>query len=186
MEDWNGIALMPELVTLAHPLKTDASGAWGCGASWGSQWFQWRWEGQSQEWAIAQKELLPILFAMVIWGGEWGGRRVECHCDNAAVVSVVNTGQSKDKVLMHLLRCMFFVAAKLHLHLHAIHVPGHTNVAADALSRNDLARFLQVVPHAAREPTPIPQALVNLAVMEQLDWTSYHWAQLFSAFCKQV
>ena len=186
MEGWNGIALMPELVALSHPLMTDASGAWGCGASWGSQWFQWKWEGPSQEWAIAQKELLPILFATVIWGRKWFGRRIECHCDNAAVVSVVNTGQSKDKGLMHLLRCMFFVAAKLQLHLHAVHVPGHTNVAADSLSRNDFARFLQVVPQAAREPALIPQALVNLAVTEQPDWTSYRWAQLFNACCKQV
>ena len=186
MEGWNGIALMPKMASLTHPLKTDASGTWGCGASWGTHWFQWKWEGPSQEWAIAQKELLPILFAMVVWGREWQGQRVECQCDNAAVVAVVNTGRAKDKVLMHLLRCMFFVAARLHLHLHAIHVPGLTNVAADSLSRNDFARFLQVVPQASREPTLIPKEIVNLSVMDQPDWTSHRWAQLFNACCKPV
>ena len=61
------------------------------------------------------------------------------------------------------------LATKLHLHLDAVHVPGHTNVAANALSWNDLARFLQVMPQAVREPALIPRALVNLALMEQLD-----------------
>ena len=107
MESWNGIILRPELAVRTQPLKTDASGTWGCGASWGMHWFQWKWEGPSQEWAIAQKELLAILFAMVVWGREWHGQRVECHCDNAAVVAVVNTCQLNDKVFMHLLRCMF-------------------------------------------------------------------------------
>ena len=33
---------------------------------------------------------------------------------------------------------------------------GSLNVGADALSRNDLLHFLQVVPEAARQPTPSP------------------------------
>ena len=162
-----------KMVIMTHALKTDASGTWGCGAPWGKHWFQWKWEGPSQEWLIAQKELLPILFAMEVWGREWQGQRGECHCDNAAVVAVVSTGRSKDKVLMHLLRYMFFVAAWLHLHLHAVHVPGLTNVAADSLSRKNFANFLQVMPQGSREPTLIPKELVNLSVMDQPDWTSH-------------
>ena len=123
---------------------------------------------------------------MVVWGRQWSGQRVECHCDNVAVVTVINSGRAKDKVLMHLLRCMFFVAAHLHLHIHAVHVPGRTNREADALSRNEFAQFLQVVPSAARQQTGYPQALVDLVVMEQPDCTSSRWAQLFSAFCRQV
>ena len=186
MEGWNGISMMPKVAPMANPLQSDASGSWGCGAVWGSQWFQWAWEGPSKEWAIAPKELLPILFAMVVWGRQWCGQRVICQCDNAAVVAVINTGRAKDTVLMHLLRCMFFVAAQLHLHIQATHVPGCTNLAADALSRNDFARFLQVVPQATRDPEAIPKTLVELVVMEQPDWTSARWAQLFSVFCRQV
>ena len=88
MEGWNGISLMPTLVPMKSPLRTDASGSWGCGAAWGSQWFQWKWEGPSKEWSIAPKELLPILFAMVVWGRQWCGQRVECHCDNVHIVTM--------------------------------------------------------------------------------------------------
>ena len=91
MEGWNGISLMPKLVTMANPLRLDASGSWGFGALWGSQWFQQKWEGPSKEWAIAPKELLPILFAVVVWGGQCG-QQVECHCDNVAIVTMINVG----------------------------------------------------------------------------------------------
>ena len=103
-----------------------------------------------------------------------------------AVVAVINSSQAKDRILMHLLRCMFFVAAHLDIHLHASHVPGVENVAADALSRNCVSTFMQEVPGAEPHPTPIPQALVDMTVREQPDWTSPRWAQLFSAFCRQV
>jgi hypothetical protein len=186
MEGWNGISLMPGRIPLSTPLVSDASGSWGCGAFWGTKWLQWQWDGPSKEWAIAPKELLPILFALVIWGRMWVGCRIECYCDNMAVVAVINSGRAKDRSLMHLLRCMFFVAAQLDIHVHASHIPGVENVAADALSRNCFSTFLQEVPGAAPQSTSIPQALVDMTVREQPDWTSPRWAQLFSAFCRQV
>ena len=86
-------------------LETDASGSWGCGARWGPRWLQWRWEESAQRWAIVSKELLHILFAVALWGGQWAERLVECHCDNMSVVTVVNSGRCRDPTLMHLLRC---------------------------------------------------------------------------------
>ena len=163
MESWNGVSLMPNTTPGTMPLVSDASGSWGCGAHWGPQWFQWKWEGPAANWQIASKELLPILFALVVWGRRWAGSRVECLCDNMAVVVVVNSGRAKDRILMHLL-----------------------SVAADALSRNNLSTFLQAVPGAADLPTPIPAALVDMVIWEQLDWLSPRWAQLFSGFCRQV
>ena len=186
MESWNGISLMPNATPGTMPLVSDASGSWGCGAHWGPQWFQWRWEGPAADWQIASKELLPILFALVVWGRRWAGSRVECLCDNMAVVVVVNSGRAKDRILMHLLRSMFFIAAHWNIHMHATHLPGVENVAADALSRNNLSTFLQAVPGAADLPTPIPAALVDLVIWEQPDWLSPRWAQLFSGFCRQV
>ena len=180
MEQWNGVFLMPRLALPAISVESDASGSWGCGARWGAQWFQWRWWDQVPGWLIAPKELLPILFAVAVWGPHWVGRLVVCHCDNMAVVSVVNSGYSRDPTLMHLLRCLFFMVAHFQIQIKAVHVTGVTNVAADALSRNDLPRFLQAVPEAAWSPTPIPQGLVDLLIRECPDWTSPRWAQLFS------
>ena len=117
---WNGLSNAGQVPSV----NPDASGSWGCGAFWGTRWFQWQWEGQSREWVIAPKELLPILLALVVWGRRWVGCRVECYCDNVAVVAVINSGRAKDRILMHLLGRMFFVAAHLDIHIHASHVPG--------------------------------------------------------------
>ena len=109
MEGWNGISIMPGSPPVELPHESDASGQWGCGACWESKWFQWKWEGQAVRWDIAPKELLPILFALVVRGKRWQGRRIVWCCDNMAVVSVVNSGRAKDQMLMHLLWCVFFV-----------------------------------------------------------------------------
>ena len=48
--------------------------------------------------------------------------------------------------------------------LRAEHVPGEENVAADALSRDNLALFFQVSPMATREPVTVLQALNDMLV----------------------
>ncbi len=184
MEEWNGVSMMPKLAWPTVSIESDASGSWGCGARWGYWWLQWKWEDPAPEWLISPKELLPILFAVAVWGRYWRGRQVECHCDNMAVVAVVNSGRSRDKTLMHLLRCLVFMAAQFHIRIRAIHIPGVANVATDALSRNDFPRFLQAVPDAIQNPTPIPRQLVDLLVKEQPDWTSQRWGQLFRDCCR--
>ena len=81
------------------------------------------------------KELVPIIIAAAVWGRKWQGKAVLCRCDNAAVVAVINSGKSKDALVMHLMRCLFFFQAVFSLSLHAVHLPGKVNVAADCLSR---------------------------------------------------
>ena len=186
MESWNGVSLMPGGESAPDPLVSDASGSSGCGVHWGARWFQWKWEGRAVDWDIAAKELLPIILALVVWGKQWAGKRVECLCNNMSVVAVLNAGRSKDKTLMHLLRCMFFITALHEVRIHASHLPGDRNVAADALSRNRVIDFLQVVPGAERYPTAIPWPLIDLTVREQPDWTSTHWAKLFSDCCMRA
>ena len=56
--------------------------------------------------SIAAKELLPIIAAAAIWGPQWGGSSVLCHCDNEAVVAVVRGGYCRDPTLAHMLRCL--------------------------------------------------------------------------------
>ena len=186
MEGWNGVSLMPSVEVVPGPLVSDASRSWGCGAHLGTSWFQWKWEGPAVEWDIAAKELLPIILALTVWGKQWAGKRVECLCDNMSVVAVVNAGRTKDKTLMHLLRWMFFIAAIHNVRIQASHLPGASNVAADALSRNRVSQFVQVMPEAEKDPTAIPQPLINLTVREQPNWTSARWARLFSDCCRQA
>ena len=181
LETWNGVSIIPpsgmELVT--HHCWTDAAGGTGCGAVWDRQWFQYLWDQTPQGETIATLELLPIALACMIWGRQWKGSLVVLHCDNQAVVHVVSSGYSKDKEIMHLLRCMFFFRAYWGFELRAEHIAGEKNVAADAISRNNLSLLFQVWPDTSPQPTAIPQTLVDLLVVRRPDWTSPSWVTLF-------
>ena len=184
--NWNGVGIIMNPDQVLVNLESDASGSWGCGATWGTHWLQWKWNPTAQQWDISPKELLPILLACVVWGRLWSGKKVRCHCDNMAVVEVVNNGYSKDKLLMHLIRCLFFISEHFKVQVEAVHCPGKDNIRADALSRNEVDRFLQALPGADQKETDIPQQLLTLLVDKQPDWMSSDWTRLFTASIRQV
>lgn len=186
LETWNGVGILQNDEMDTVSLYTDASGNWGCGAIWGTKWLQWKWNKKAQQWHIAPKELLPIVAACLVWGKQWAGKRVQCYCDNMAVVEVLNNGYSRDKDMMHLLRSLFFITEYNSIVLQAIHIAGSTNVAADAVSRNDMARFSQVQTGAAASPSQVPSQVWSLLVEEQPDWISPSWRTLFTTCIRQV
>ena len=87
-------------------ITSDASGNWGCGAF---------------------SSMVPVAMAEFVECSEYHsqGARTNCPsscymgktvarevsslcvCDNAAVVAIVNSGSSKDSLVMHLMRCLF-------------------------------------------------------------------------------
>lgn len=133
----------------------------------------------------AVKELIPIIIATLVWGPDFAGKRLLASCDNAAVVSVLNSRYSRDKDLMQLLRCLFFIEAYYHFSLSAHHIAGTRNVWADDLSRNRLAAFKTKVPHADPYPTPLPPPLLQWLINPNLDWTSPSWMQQLTIFVKR-
>ena len=76
---------------------------------------------------------------------------------------------SKDKDIMHLLRCLHFFATVHDIALRAVHVPG---TAADAISRNNMQVLRQVVPAADGIPDRVSPDLWDLLVQRQPDWIS--------------
>ena len=90
---WNGVSYLSAGPT--SEFASDASGSWGCGAHTTDSWFQIRWDEQSLPFSITIKELLPIMVAAVVWGTRWRAQKVLCHCDNQAVVAVLNSRSSK-------------------------------------------------------------------------------------------
>ena len=60
------------------------------------------------------------------------------HCDNQAVVKVINTGSCKDPELMQLLCSLFFITAHLEITLRAVHIPGLLNTGVDAIFQDNL------------------------------------------------
>ena len=117
---WNGNSYLSSKIT--SRFASDASGTWGCGAWHGNSWFQWQWGPLSRDLDIAVKELLPIILAALIWGRSWHSQTVLSYCDNQAVVSILRSRTCKQPVLMHMLRCLFFVEAAYDFKLVAMHL----------------------------------------------------------------
>ena len=129
LHQWNGVSLLTATNSRLPDthITSDASGTWGCGAYWGSQWLQWQWDQVAQDKSITIKELIPIIFAAALWGKDWKGWCVLCRCDNQAVVAVINARSSLDKDIMHLLRVLFFIEAHFDFMTKATHIPGTEN-----------------------------------------------------------
>ena len=108
--------------------------------------------------------MVPASMARAMWRQQWIGESVLVFTDNAAVVAIINSGCSKDPQAMHLMRCLFFFLAQYKCTLRATHIQGCRNIAADALSRNNLNIFRQQVPTAKRLPSPLQPELVKLLV----------------------
>ena len=161
-------------------MTSDASGRWGCGAFWEQNWFQLQWSGTLQEAHITIKELVPIVIAAAVWGKKWYGLTVECRCDNSVVVAIVNWGNSQDAEVMHLIRCLAFIKEKFQFHLFASHIQGVKNDLADAPSRDKASYFQSHHLQAARDPTPLPQELLDVTLISKPDWTSTPWTDLWS------
>lgn len=182
--NWNGRAIIIPSGPPDMTITSDASGRWGCGAWCQHHWFYLQWTNDIQCKHITVKELIPILVATLIWGPCFTGKRVLSNCDNSATVAVLNSRYSKDKDLMQLLRCLFFVEASFQFRLTARHLPGKLNDIADDLSRNRIAAFQSKLPHADPHPTPIPPSLLQWLLQPQADWTSPSWIQQFATFVK--
>ena len=161
VERWNGASL---LLTHVHRqpesmITSDASGSWGCGAIWNQRWFQCRW---SDNWAntnIACKEFVPIILGLELWGQALATKHVRIQCDNLAVVAILNSRKCKDSLLAHLLRCCHFVCAIYDITDSVEHIEGRLNVAADALSRNNLDLFFLSAPQADPHPSVISEEI---------------------------
>ena len=184
LEQWNGVSLLAVLGEQEPSviLTSDASGSWGCGAYWGSQWFQLPWHGTvgTAGANIATKELIPIVIAAALWGKAWAGLVVLCRCDNEAVVAVLNKRTSRDHDLMHLLRCLTFFEAQFSFRMTATHIAGSQNTLADDLSRDNLSSFLRMTECKSLDGQCIPpQPLLDMLINRKPDWTSPAWREMF-------
>jgi hypothetical protein len=63
------------------------------------------------------------------------------HCDNEAVVNIVNKGRSKMADIMKLMRTLTWTSVRNNFTIHCKHIPGAKNVIADSLSRFNFQTF---------------------------------------------
>ena len=178
---WSGCSFFPLPTPSAH-VFSDASGSYSCGAvaeplGW-LGWFYFQWPESWVAVDIAAKELVPIVFAAALWGERWRSRNVCFHSDNMAVVAILTSRTAGTPLLMHLLRYFSFYSAYYCFNYTCVHIPWVMNVAADALSRNNLPLFFSLVPQVPQ--FTIPAILVEFLVTSRPDWGSNAWTQLFT------
>ena len=167
---WNGVAMFPYTSQPAFSATSDASGSWGCEAWLGSSWFQLEWPSEAHSSHISFKKLFAGLVSAAVWGR---GSRVWWLCDNQSAVHAVCKRSCRDRNMMQLIRCLFFLEAWFGFELIATDLPEHAD-----LSRNRLAAFLSKAPSSEPTPTFLPPELPGLLLNHE-GWTSQHWTGLF-------
>ena len=90
---------------------------------------------------ISIKELVPIVVSAALWSRIWSGSRVCFHTDNMSVVAILQSQSARNPLAHHLVRCLYFYAVLFDFKYEVEHVPGESNSAPDALSRNNLTLF---------------------------------------------
>ena len=163
LPSWNGVCIIQSepLSSAALSLFTDASGL-GFGAVFGDLWFSSEWSPLLSECHINIQELFTIVAAVLTWGTAWRDQQILLFTDNMALTHVWRTGSSSDSTIMALIRHLFLFCAKLNINLLVQHIPGHTNQAADALSRLQVPRFRRIRPSAALHPSSIAPELWSI------------------------
>ena len=145
-----------------------------------------KWSGSLADNHFTIKEMITIVIAAVLWGQSWRGKSVLIQCDNMAVVHIVDQESSKNKVAIHLARCLSFTSATYEFHLSASHIKGADNILADALSRDNLPLFHPLRPQAEPFPTPVPTALLDPLVLLEPNWTCRNWTEQWTSIFKMV
>ena len=56
-------------------------------------------------WTIVHLEMINILLVLHLFHNQWTSKKVLIHCDNQAVVTVLNTGKMRDPFLGGLQYC---------------------------------------------------------------------------------
>ena len=83
---------------------------------------------------IIHLEMWNVLLVLRLWGHVWRNKQIIIKYDNEAIVSVVNTGVTKDNGLGAIVRNIWLETALRDIKLKLIHVKGKNNQWADLLS----------------------------------------------------
>ena len=141
-------------------LFTDASGALGFGALFGSHWCYGKWPPNWQYQNIAILEFYPIVLSLYLWGAAMSNQCILFFTENESLVHVINKQTCKDRVLMAFLRKLVSICLHHNILFKAKHIQGVRNRLADALSRLQVQTFRHLAPpHMDSLPTEIPQSL---------------------------
>ena len=161
LKNINGKTIIRELPvndSLTLHMYSDASKL-GFGATFGSEWIQSTWPENWKVLNIALLELFPIYVMINMFGMKLTNSKILFHCDNIAVVSIVNNQTSKDKLIMKLVRPLVLLLLQFNINFKAVHIAGVKNVLADAISRYQVDNKMLEMYGMQEKPLDIPETL---------------------------
>ena len=125
--------------TLLH-IYTDASDL-GLGCVFNSHWFAVEFDDAERNMIIAWRELYAIILACFTWGENFTGKKILMHCDNQTIVDIVQSGTTRNRDIMCLVRVLFHICVRYNFDMRIVYIPGLVNLAADRLSRLNYEAF---------------------------------------------
>ena len=146
---------------------SDASGSkdLGFGALLGSDWLRGDWGSDfitQCEPSIEFLELYVLMAGILAWENhsDLNNKRVKLHCDNKAVVHMINNMTSFCKNCMVLIRVLVLNGLKFNRKLTACYISTKDNFLSDPLSWNQMSRFWSLAPaNMSRQPTKLPEVI---------------------------
>ena len=66
---------------------------------------------EEYDFSTVRLEMLNILVALHVWGNNWQGKQMVIHCDNQAVVVILNSGKTRDSTLAAITRNIAILTA---------------------------------------------------------------------------
>lgn len=135
----------------------------------------WPVQGDPQTAHINYKEMFAVWWALLLWGPRWRDRHVTLHCDNETARFCFNKLRAtRNSAMMRLIRHTARYLADHNIRLNVVRIPTEANVLADALSRQDFARYQAALAqwrdnraHEQQNPQWLPRVFTDPPMLEQ-------------------
>ena len=168
LKHFNGLSLFHDKYWISNcdvQLFSDSAGGenMGFGVFFQGHWCHARWPPDWHNQGITSDvtvlELFPITVSLFVWDAQLRNKKIKFHCDNEAVVHILNKLSSKNPRVMCLVRVITLQCLRQNIWLKAVHVPGKLNSICDSLSRSLMSRFRELAPEADIYPCIVPPFL---------------------------
>jgi len=164
LKQHNGKTIIHREKPLSSPelhLYTDSS-VHGYGGTCGTKYIMGVFPPTWRKYGIQFLEMYPIYLLTNIFATTLANRHIKFHCDNEAVVHIINKQSTPKKTIMVLVRNMVLVFLKYNITFKAVHIPGKDNQLTDALSRQKATPAMLLEKGMEIHPTKIPEYLTTI------------------------
>ena len=123
VSQFNGVIMMGD-IRWSKPdqiIATDASLSGLGGISTSGKYFHCDIPSFISQVHISVLETVAVVVAIKLWAAELEGKRLLIQCDNSSTVALLNSGKSKDALMLTWLRELLFHAARFQIQVNAVH-----------------------------------------------------------------